>query len=118
MISLENIFLNIAHPENSDVKLPEKDMVEGSDTLQLSDNDKELLKDFHIDFDSILEKCVSSNEAEVWFTNNLATKIHGLYNEKWKTGYQNLRISVFSQIFSVPLQPYRISVKHWILTVN
>ena len=68
-------------------------MVEDSDTLQLSDNDKELLKDFHIDFDSILEKCVSSNEAEVWFTNNLATKIHGLYNEKWKN-----RISEFEDL--------------------
>ena len=90
---LENIFLNIAHPENSDVKLPEKDMVEGSDTLQLSDNDKELLKDFHIDFDSILEKCVSSNEAEVWFTNSLATKVNGLYNEKWKN-----RISEFEDL--------------------
>lgn len=81
---LENILLSIAHPEDSDVRLPEKGTAEGTDSSQLSENDKELLKDFHVDFDSILEKCIASNQAEVWFTNGLAAKINGLYNDKWK----------------------------------
>ena len=90
---LEKIFLSIVQPEDSSVKLPEKDTSESSDASQLSDNDKKLLKDFHIDFDSILEKCIASNQAEVWFTNGLATKVNGLYNEKWKT-----RISEFEDL--------------------
>ena len=53
---LETIFLNIASPEESGVKIPEKETADGAESSQLSDNDKELLKDFHIDFDSILEK--------------------------------------------------------------
>ena len=75
---LEKIFLSIAHPEDSDVKLPEKDAAKGEGSSQLTDNDKDLLKDFHIDFDSILEKCIASSQAEVWFTNSLATKVNRL----------------------------------------
>ena len=81
---LETIFLGIAHPEDSDVKLPEKDTADGADSSQLSENDRDLLKDFHIDFDSILEKCIASGQAEVWFTNSLAAKVNRLYNDKWK----------------------------------
>lgn len=81
---LENIFLNIAHPDNSDVKLPEKGAKENTGSSHLTEHDKNLLKEFHIDFDSILEKCIASNQAEVWFTGSLATKVNNLYNEKWK----------------------------------
>lgn len=81
---LEKILLGIAHPEDSDVKLPEKDTADGSGSSHLTENDKELLKDFHVDFDSILEKCIASGQAEVWFTNSLSAKVNGLYNNKWK----------------------------------
>ena len=81
---LEKILLGIAHPEDLDVKLPEKDTAGDSGSSHLSENDKELLKDFHVDFDSILEKCIASGQAEVWFTSSLAAKVNGLYTDKWK----------------------------------
>ena len=81
---LETIFLNIASPEESGVKIPEKETADGAESSQLSDNDKELLKDFHIDFDSILKKCIEGGQAEVWFTGSLTKKVDSLYNEKWK----------------------------------
>lgn len=84
---LADIFFSIAFPtvsDGSEVTLPEKNTNVDTSDSQLSDNDKELLKDFHIDFDSILEKCIASNQAEVWFTSGLATKVNGLYNDKWK----------------------------------
>lgn len=90
---LENIFLSIASPEDSGVKLPKKDTTNGAASSQLSDNDKELLKDFHIDFDSILEKCIEGGQAEVWFTSGLTQKVDSLYSEKWKEripGLENL----------------------------
>lgn len=90
---LENIFLNIASPEDSGVKLPEKDTADGADSSQLSENDKTLLKDFHIDFDSILKKCIEGGQSEVWFTDSLSKKIDNLYSEKWKEripGFEDL----------------------------
>lgn len=90
---LENIFLNIASPEGSGVKLPEKDTADGADSSQLSESDKTLLKDFHIDFDSILKKCIESGQSEVWFTDSLAKKVNNLYSEKWKE-----RIPVFEDL--------------------
>ena len=90
---LENIFLNIASPEDSGVKLPEKEAADGADSSQLSENDKTLLKDFHIDFDSILKKCIEGGQSEVWFTDSLSKKIDNLYSEKWKEripGFEDL----------------------------
>lgn len=90
---LENIFLNIACPEDSGVKLPAKDMADGADSSQLSESDKTLLKDFHIDFDSILKKCIEGGQSEVWFTDSLSKKIDNLYSEKWKEripGFEDL----------------------------
>lgn len=84
---LADIFFTIAYPnatDTSEVKLPDKNTADGDISFQLSENDKDLLKNFHIDFDSILEKCIASNQAEVWFTGSLSTKVNGLYNEKWK----------------------------------
>lgn len=79
---LADIFFSIAYPNVSDVsevKLPEKTADKDIGNLQLSETDKTLLKDFHVDFDSILEKCIASNQAEVWFTGSLTTKVNGLY---------------------------------------
>lgn len=90
---LENIFLNIASPEDSGVKLPEKDTAGGADSSQLSEDDKTLLKDFHIDFDGILKKCIEGGQSEVWFTDSLSKKIDNLYSEKWKEripGFEDL----------------------------
>lgn len=90
---LENIFLNIASPEDSGVKLPKKDTADGADSSQLSERDKTLLKDFHIDFDSILKKCIEGGQSEVWFTDSLSKKIDNLYSEKWKEripGFEDL----------------------------
>lgn len=84
---LEDIFFKIAYPnapDGSEVKLPDKSPGDGEEASQLSANDRNLLKDFHIDFDGILEKCIASNQAEVWFTGSMVTKINSLYNEKWK----------------------------------
>ena len=90
---LETIFLNIASPEDSGVKLPEKDTADGAVSSQLSESDKTLLKDFHIDFDSILKKCIEGGQSEVWFTDSLSKKIDNLYSEKWKEripGFEDL----------------------------
>ena len=90
---LENIFLNIASPEDSGVKLPEKEAADGADSSQLSENDKTLLKDFHIDFDSILKKCIEGGQSEVWFTDSLAKNVDSLYSDKWKEripGFEDL----------------------------
>ena len=82
---LETIFFRIANPTAQDgVKIPDKSAAENNASSQLSANDKSLLKEFHVDFDSILEKCIASDQADVWFTGNLTAKINGLYNEKWK----------------------------------
>ena len=84
---LADIFFSIAFPnasDSSEVILPEKNINADTSDSQLSDNDKELLKDFHVDFDSILEKCIASNQSEVWFTSSLTTKVNALYNGKWK----------------------------------
>jgi len=90
---LETIFLNIASPEDSGVKLPEKDTADEAVSSQLSESDKTLLKDFHIDFDSILKKCIEGGQSEVWFTDSLSKKIDNLYSEKWKEsipGFEDL----------------------------
>lgn len=90
---LETIFLNIASPEDSGVKLPEKDTADGAESSQLSESDKTLLRDFHIDFDSILKKCIEGGQSEVWFTDSLSKKIDNLYSEKWKEripGFEDL----------------------------
>lgn len=84
---LESIFFSIANPtvsDGSEVKIPDKSVADNSSYSKITEADKPLLKDFHIDFDSILEKCIASIQAEVWFTNSLAKKIDDLYNEKWK----------------------------------
>lgn len=84
---LTDIFFNIAYPNAEDgagIKLPEKNAAENSKFQQLSENDRNLLKDFHVDFDSVLEKCIESDQAEVWFTSSLSAKIDRLYTEKWK----------------------------------
>mgnify|MGYP006865368792 FL=1 len=31
-----------------------------------------------------MEKCIASDQAEVWFTGSMVAKINSLYNEKWK----------------------------------
>lgn len=84
---LETIFFTIASPaalDGSTVTLPDKGAAGSDASSPLSENDRNLLKDFHIDFDGILEKCIASNQAEVWFTGSLAKKVNELYTEKWK----------------------------------
>lgn len=84
---LTDIFFSIAYPnasDSSEVKLPDKSPANGEASSQLSENDNIMLKDFHIDFDSILEKCIEGGQSEVWFTNGLNKKVDSLYNEKWK----------------------------------
>lgn len=93
---LADIFFAIAYPNaggRSEVKIPEKTAVENTDSQQLAQSDQDLLKEFHVDFDSVLEKCIASDQAEVWFTSTLAAKIDKLYNEKWKD-----RIPEFSDL--------------------
>ena len=82
---LADIFFYIAHPnaiDGSEVRLPEVTIDETSQ--QYGTNDANLLKEFHIDFDSILNKCIANDPTDVWFTKGLSTKINGLYYEKWK----------------------------------
>lgn len=93
---LETIFFSIANPAASngtEVKLPDKSTADSNTSSQLSEGDKKLLKDFHVDFDSIMEECIASSQAVVWFTGSLTTKVNSLYNEKWKD-----RISEFKDI--------------------
>ena len=87
---LEDILFGIAYPYASDggeVKFPVADNVSGqksSGLERLTDNDRALLKDFWIDFDSILEKCIKSDQSEVWLTGRITGTINSLYNDKWK----------------------------------
>ena len=93
---LLDIFFAIAFPnvtDGSEVKIPAKSPADKERSTQLSEPDRNLLKDFHIDFDSILEKCIANNQSEVWFTSSLTTKVNDLYNEIWKD-----RISAFEDI--------------------
>lgn len=93
---LESIFFNIANStaiDGSEVRIPDRCAEDGNTSSELSENDRKLLKDFHIDFDSILEKCIASSQAEVWFTDSLAAKVSDLFNGKWKD-----RISGFEDI--------------------
>lgn len=103
-VLLENIFLNIAQPDtanNSPVHLPDKNATGTESSLQLTDNDKDLLKEFCIDFDSILEKCIKTDQLEVWFTGVLIAKINSLYNDKWKAQISHFGdISLQSDILS------------------
>lgn len=94
---LESIFFTIAYPNASDssavILPPATNTKENTSSQQLTENDKKLLKDFRIDFDSILEKCITNDQAEVWFTGRLSTEINSLYNDKWKN-----RIAKFEDI--------------------
>lgn len=96
-ILLESIFFNIAYPNASDgpaVILPPATNLKGNTgSQQLTENDKKLLKDFRIDFDSILEKCITNDQAEVWFTCRLSVEIDNLYVDKWKS-----RVAEFEDI--------------------
>lgn len=91
---LENILLKIAIPNKSnangiDIQSAQDDSnKEESVSLNMSQNDKDLLTSFCIDYDSILENCITINEAEVWFTGKITDKITGL-NNKWKNLVSN-----------------------------
>ncbi len=93
---LSDIFFRIAYPnvtDGSEVKLPDKSPADEGISSQLSENDRSLLTDFHIDFDSILKKCIEGGQSEVWFTDSLSKKIDNLYSEKWKEripGFEDL----------------------------
>ncbi len=95
---LSDIFFNIAFPNTADnpgVNLPPKAITEAASSQQHSENDMNLLTKFHIDFDSIIEKCITNDQAEVWFTHNLSTKIDKLYKEKWKEDifrFENIKL--------------------------
>lgn len=97
---LENIFFNIAFPKitgsESVVLPPEKRAsIEESDVLQrISAHDRKLLSVFCTDYDGILEKCIASDQAEVWFTGKISGRIDEL-NEKWKdliSGFSDVRL--------------------------
>lgn len=84
---LENIFLNIAMPNTPNgIEIPALENPscnEEATSQSISQNDKELLNNFCIDYDIILENCISINESEVWFTGRISDKITVL-NNKWK----------------------------------
>lgn len=93
---LETIFFHIAYPDaanGTEVTLPAKANGKNENSQIVTDTDRTLLKDFCIDFDGILEKCIASDHADVWFTHGLSVKIEKLYNEKWKE-----RINEFEDI--------------------
>lgn len=93
---LADIFFTIAYPNAGDgfaVKIPEKHAADSTVSQQLTQDDRDLLKDFHVDFDSVLAKCIANDQAEVWFTSTLVAKIDKIYNEKWKD-----RILAFSDL--------------------
>ncbi|MBR5177713.1 MAG: hypothetical protein IKW90_02785 [Lachnospiraceae bacterium] len=86
---LEDIFFKIAFPSTEDpdaLELPpsQDSVIEENPILQrLSENDKKLLKDFCMDYDGILEKCITGSHADIWFTGKFSGKINAL-NDKWR----------------------------------
>jgi hypothetical protein len=84
---LESIFFNIGYPNapgDADIKIPEKNTEARAESSHLTEHDRELLKEFHIDFDSILEKFIMNGQAGAVFVGGLPAKIDDLYNDKWK----------------------------------
>ena len=67
-----------------DIDIPAKCASDGETVYDLSENDKTLLKDFHNDFDSTIEKCIASDHSDVLFTVCVSSKINNLFNGKWK----------------------------------
>nr|DAZ40355.1 MAG TPA: hypothetical protein [Caudoviricetes sp.] len=67
------------------VELPDESPSEDNSSLRLSENDKNLLNDFHNDFDSAIEKCIASDQTDVLFTASLFSKINRLYDDKWRS---------------------------------
>ena len=66
------------------VEIPSTTPSEDNSSLRLSENDNNLLNDFHNDFDSIIKKCIEGDQTEVLLTATLAAKVNGLYASKWK----------------------------------
>lgn len=84
---LENILLDIGFPNATDedkIDLPESSSKEqNTDVLGFIEKDRKLLEAFCIDYDGILETCISKDMTEVWCTGRLLSKIENL-NDKWK----------------------------------
>lgn len=84
-----------------EVEIPDKSPSEDNSSLCLSENDKDLLNDFHNDLDATIEKCISSDQTDVLFAASLSSKINRLYDEKWKSAITKFEdISLQSDILS------------------
>ena len=86
---LEDILFKIAFPSTDDtdaLELPPAQVLptEENPILQrLSENDKKQLRDFCMDYDGIIEKCITGSQADVWFTGKFSGRINTL-NDKWR----------------------------------
>ena len=86
---LGDILFKIAFPFTDDtdaLELPPAQVlpIEENPILQrLSENDKKLLRDFCMDYDGIIEKCITGSQADVWFTGKFSSRINTL-NSKWR----------------------------------
>lgn len=96
---LEAIILGIINPPASGVQLPPEVEAAVSETevggADLSDEDQELLQDFHSDYDKIINQCIGERYAEIWIAGNISIQIKSLYTEKWETEsskFQNLML--------------------------
>lgn len=52
---------------------------------EYSDADKALLHEFNLDYDEIVEKCISENFAQEMLDKTIQIRIMVLFNDKWKT---------------------------------
>lgn len=59
---------------------------------KLTENDKRLLKRFHMDFDDRMKKCIASDQPDTWFLGGISGEMDNLYN-RWKS-----RIADFEDI--------------------
>ena len=84
---LEEIIHAIITPTVSaepSVQLPPANLDETKNS-EYFDADKALLHEFNLDYDEIVEKCISENFAQEMLDRTIQIRIMVLFNDKWKT---------------------------------
>ena len=93
---LEDIFGDIISPnisKTSDIEIPSASAKENTNCL--TEKDRNILEDFHYDFDDILKKCINSDPATLLCISRQSNDFTSLLNDKWKkriTEFENIRL--------------------------
>ncbi|MDD6826641.1 MAG: hypothetical protein PUE12_11155 [Oscillospiraceae bacterium] len=73
-------------PQKSEQKIeippPTNESSEGN--INITDNDIILLNEFTIDYDQLIQKCISDNYSDFFLDGSISLEIEKLYEDKWK----------------------------------